>query len=91
MADYPCDIHGARYSGPSHRIYVNVYRDDEEVKLKLSVCKPDLETLFAGWLDRALFQTAGLNWDPCSEGQELDGLWKATGERSGASNGRRRP
>jgi len=82
MADYPCDLHLARYNGPSHRAYLNVYREDEEFKLKASVCADCLALLVTDWLGKALHQAPAGNWDPPLDGEELEGLWKASGGRS---------
>lgn len=75
MADYPCDNHLARYNGPSTRIYVNVYREDQAVKLKLSVCADCCTALLSDMLPHALAQAAEGHWDPIADGEGLDVLW----------------
>ena len=78
MADYPCDFHGARYAGPSHRLYVNVYRDDLVVKLKGSLCGDCLAAAMDEWLPHLIAQTSAGGWDPVPEGSGLDVLWQAS-------------
>ena len=90
MADYPCDVHLARYQGESNRAYLNVYRGEEVAKLKLSVCGDCLAMLVTDWMHRALYETPGGSWDPCSDDTELEGLWHDAGARSGPLNGYRR-
>jgi len=90
LADYPCDIHNSRYPGPSHRLYLNIYREDEEVKLKASVCEECLCLLVTEWLGHALHQAPAGNWDPPVDGEALDSLWRHSGERSRPLNGYRR-
>lgn len=87
MADYPCDNHHARYNGPSNRAYLNVYREDQEVKFKTSLCGDCLGDLVSAWLAMALHQTPDGHFDPPQEGQELEDLWRASGGRSGGFNG----
>lgn len=91
MAEYPCDFHLARYSGPSTRAYLNLYREEEEIKLKASICGDCLADVVAGWLTRALSQDAHGAWNPLDDQSELDGLWNAVPQRSGRLNGYRRP
>lgn len=91
MADYPCDNHHARYTGPSHRAYLNIFREDEEIRFKTSVCADCLADLVTAWLTIALAETPGGGWDPIPEDTELTSLWKASRGRSDRSfvNGRR--
>ena len=90
MAEYPCDFHLARYSGPSIRLYVNAYREDQALKLKASVCPACFASALAEWANRALVQGPAGAWDPQAEDQELEGLWIDAGERSAPLNGYRR-
>lgn len=90
MADYPCDWHLARYQGPSSRCYLNIYREDQSVKLKASVCSDCLADIVTEWLQRALHETPGGGWDPPAEQLELDMLWNDAGGRSAPLNGARR-
>lgn len=90
MADYPCDFHLSRYSGPSNRVYVNVYREDKTLKFKASLCGDCLAEEVTGWLQRALHQLADGSWDPGSETLELEELWcDATGPRDRLNGFRR--
>jgi len=57
MADYPCDVHRARYPGYSNRVYLNVYREEEKQQYKGSVCGDCLADLVSDWLGFALYQT----------------------------------
>lgn len=90
MADYPCDFHLARYSGPSTRCFLNLYRDDEAVSFRASVCPNCLADVVAGWLPRALVKTEAGYWDPLPEGSDLDGLWRAQERPASQRNGSRR-
>ena len=90
MADYPCDYHLARYSGPSNRLYLNIYQEDRAVKLKASVCGDCLADIVACWLERALHATQGGGWDPGEDGQTLECLWIDAGRGSEASGYRNR-
>lgn len=90
LADYPCDMHNSRYRGPSHRLYLNIYREEDEVKLKASVCEECLCLLVSEWLGHALHQAPAGNWDPPVEDETLDSLWKPAGRASGPLNGYRR-
>jgi hypothetical protein len=90
MADYPCDIHLGRYNGPSVRAYLNLYREDQAVKLKASMCGDCLAELVQEWLSRALHQTPGGSWDPGEEDQTLECLWIDAGRGSAPLNGRGR-
>jgi len=76
MADYPCDLHNARYAGPSTRVFVNAYRDDMVVALRLTVCEPCLEGVVADWLTSASVRSDGGYWDPTPADTGLDGLWR---------------
>lgn len=90
MADYPCDFHLARYSGPSTRCFLNLYREDQVVQLRASVCPSDLESIVAVWLPRSLVKTPEGYWDPMDEAAELQGLWQAQESPARQRNGSRR-
>lgn len=90
MADYPCDFHLARYSGPSTRCFLNLYRDDEAIYFRASVCQACLADVIGGWLSRALVKSEAGYWDPPVDGQELEGLWKAQEKGYSPRNGARR-
>lgn len=75
LADYPCDLHLARYKGPSHRVYVNVYREEECIKLKASVCEACLIEWLHDFAQRAFYQTPQGTWDPGEEGTDLATAW----------------
>lgn len=90
MADYPCDNHRARYNGPSHRAYLNVYREDQSIKFKTSICGECLADLVAAWLTIALHQSPSGGYDPPAEDLQLEDLWIDTGGPSGPVNGYRR-
>lgn len=79
MADYPCDGHKARYSGPSHRAYLNIFREEEEIRLKAAVCGDCLANLVADWLTIALRQAPEGHWDPLDGDLPLGSLWTAPG------------
>lgn len=81
MADYPCDWHLARYKGPSTRVYLNIFQENQEVRLKGSCCMDCLAMLVSEWLSRALHETAEEIWDPPEEDQELESLWKPSKRR----------
>src|SRR5688572_32737580 len=53
LADYPCDAHLARYKGPSVRAFLNLYREDEGIALRYSICGDCLAEVVAAWLPRA--------------------------------------
>lgn len=78
MADYPCDIHLSRYSGPSVRTYVNIFREELAIRLKLSICSACLQAVVSDWLGHAVHQTAEGHWDPVGEDQDLETLWEAS-------------
>lgn len=90
MADYPCDLHAARYNGPSTRAYLNLYREDQEIKLKASVCEPCLAILVTDWLGHSLHQAPAGSWDPPADGEDLGCLWMDSGAPSRPLNGRMR-
>lgn len=90
MADYPCDMHLARYQGASHRAYLNIYREDQAIKFKASVCGECLSVLVTEWLGHALHQAPAGNWDPPVEEEDLSALWMDSGEASRPMNGYRR-
>lgn len=77
LADYPCDMHLARYNGASTRLYLNVYAEDNACALRFSVCQPCLETILEPWLGHALHQTPAGHWDPPVEGEALSELMLA--------------
>ena len=89
MADYPCDLHLARYRGPSHRIYLNVYREEEEIRMKASVCGDCLAELMTCWLERALHMNGNGVWDPGDNDLALESIWRPAAGRSDALRGRR--
>ena len=89
LADYPCDWHLSRYKGPSTRVYLNVFREDMEIRLKGSCCPTDFEALVDLWLSKALVETADGSWDPQDEAQELEALWKPSRKPLEARFGRR--
>jgi len=76
MADYPCDVHRARYSGPSNRVYPNVYREEEKQQYKGSVCGNCLADLVTDWLSWALYQQPD-GWTIPEEGVDkgLEARW----------------
>jgi len=90
MADYPCDNHHARYHGPSNRAYLNLFREENEIRLKTSVCGDCLADLVSGWLSIALVETPEGHWDPLDGDPDLDGLWKPSGGPRDRLNGLRR-
>lgn len=77
MAEYPCDLHLARYSGPSTRCFLNLYRDDQAVFLRASVCPACLGEVVSSWFERSLYKTDKGEWDPVGQDHELEGLWQA--------------
>lgn len=89
MAEYPCDFHLARYSGPSTRCFLNLYRDDEAVFFRASVCGDCLAEVVTGWLERALVKTETGHWDIQAKDQELEGLWRTQERASSPRNGYR--
>lgn len=90
MADYPCDLHLERYRGPSSRAFLSVYRDDQVLSLRLSVCEPCLELVLEPWAARAFYRASEKDWDPLEEGQDLAGLWRPQPGRSDGPRGRGR-
>jgi hypothetical protein len=88
MADYPCDLHLARYKGPSTRAFLNLYRDNDQVALRASVCGDCLADLVSAWIPRALAKTAEGYWDPLEDDQPLESLWRPQTAVSGYRNGR---
>lgn len=80
MADYPCDNHLSRYAGPSSRTYLNVFREDRCIRLKMSLCPECLADIVTAWVERALHETPDGHWDPGTEGLELETLWVASAE-----------
>lgn len=90
MADYPCDFHLARYNGPSVRAYLNLYREDQEIKLKASLCGDCLSEAVTDWVQRALHQSQAGNWDPPAEDATLECLWVDAGAPSRPLHGYRR-
>lgn len=90
MADYPCDNHGIRYNGPSNRVYINIYREEQAIKLKENVCSDCLAALIEDWLGHSLHQTPSGGWDPPTELPDLEYLWIDAGAPSRPLNGYRR-
>ena len=90
MADYPCDIHLARYVGPSTRAFLNLYRDDQVASFRVSVCGDCLAELVQDWLSRALVKSEAGHWDPLPEDPDLEGLWRAQEGAFKPLNGSRR-
>jgi hypothetical protein len=90
MADYPCDAHNARYSGPSNRTYIRVYRDDQMLELKLSVCEACLDLLLEPWSHGCLGKPESGYWVYIQEPDQLERLWKARSEPVEALNGSKR-
>jgi len=91
MADYPCDAHRARYPGASHRFYVNVYRDEDKLQFKGSICAQCLETV----LDE--LRAWALSWDgqgwafpETDEPPATESLWRPSDRGVAALNGSRR-
>jgi len=90
VAEYPCDFHLARYSGPSTRCFLNLYRDDQAVFFRASVCGDCLAEVVAGWLSRALVKSETGYWNPTDGDADLDGLWRAQERAPSQRNGSRR-
>lgn len=90
LADYPCDLHNARYPGSSCRVYLNIYREEETIQLKGSLCPDCLATIVTEWLSWALAKTPAGHWDPPAAAPELGALWMAPGQPAEARNGYRR-
>jgi hypothetical protein len=90
LADYPCDLHLARYHGPSNRVYLNAYREELEIRLKMSVCRPCLETALSEWAARALVQDDDGVWNPQEGDLDVEALWRPSTAPPGATNGRSR-
>jgi hypothetical protein len=90
VADYPCDLHLARYQGPSCRVYINVYREDQEIRLKASSCADCLTAALADFVSRALRIDSEGVWNPPQDGEDLEALWNRVGEPSGRLNGYKR-
>ena len=90
LAEYPCDLHLARYTGPSTRVYLNIYREEQELKFKASVCGDCLAEICTYWVGRALHQAAAGQWEPPTDDSSLEGLWVDAGAASRPLNGRRR-
>jgi hypothetical protein len=80
-------LHVARYKGPSTRVFLNAYRDDDCLQMRVSICEPCLDLLLEPWAARAYVKVSERDWDPVEEGQDLRGLWRPQGERSGPRNG----
>lgn len=87
MADYPCDMHGARYEGPSNRVYLRAYRNDQMLEVKLSVCDKDLDVLLEPWTNQCLAKTAEGYWTYLKDIEDLEPLWKASGDAIKPLNG----
>lgn len=56
-------------------MYLNVFREDEAVKLKGNACPECLAVLVTDWMGHALHQAQAGNWDPPVDAEELGGLW----------------
>lgn len=76
LAEYPCDWHLARYTGPSTRIYLNGYRDAEEFRLKGSICGDCLADIVTAFMSRALHEDSDGDWMVGTEETTLEELWK---------------
>lgn len=90
MADYPCDLHVARYKGPSTRLFLNCYRDDQVLQLRVSVCEACLDLLLEPWAHRAYHKVTEGHWDPWEGEEDVDGLWIAQERPASQRNGLRR-
>lgn len=77
MSEYPCDWHLQRYPGAATRVFLNVYRDDQEAKFKASVCPDCLAEVVTEWISHALHRGPDGAWNPPDGLDTLDGLWKA--------------
>jgi len=88
MADYPCDVHHERYRGPSTRVFVNIYRDDMEMALRLGVCEKCLDLVLGEWFTQATYRSEEGYWDPMDPDTSLDGLWRRQEGRQAPRNGR---
>lgn len=83
-------MHLARYNGPSTRLYLNIYAEDNAAAMRFSVCGQCLAAIIDPWLGRALHQTPAGHWDPPVDGETLDDLLLAPDRpvRRGAARGR---
>jgi hypothetical protein len=90
VADYPCDRHNARYEGPSHRAYMRVYRNDQILELKLSVCERCLDLLLEPWVEGCLHKPDDGYWRFVDHVDDLETLWAARRSPIEAVNGSRR-
>jgi hypothetical protein len=90
LADYPCDLHNSRYHGPSNRVYLNAYREELELRLKISVCSDCLAVVLADWASHALLQDPKGTWNPLQPNDDLESLWRPVGASPGRVNGYRR-
>jgi hypothetical protein len=84
MAEYPCDFHHDRYDGPSNRVFLNIYREDQVAALRGSVCADCLAELVTDWLGKALIKAEQGFWMRPDPEDTLESAWRA---RSGLTNG----
>jgi hypothetical protein len=87
LADYPCDLHNSRYHGPSNRVYLNAYREELEIRLKISVCSDCLAVCLADWGARALLQDDKGVWNPQDGDLDVETLWRPSAAPTGRANG----
>ena len=95
MADFPCDLHLARYQGAATRAYLNLYREDEQAAFRFSLCGDCLAEVVTAWLVRALYRGEDGRWMiPDGDGLQ-DVPWEPrtgpSGPRSGAAAAGGRP
>lgn len=90
MAEYPCDRHGGRYEGPSCRAYLRVYRSDQMLELKLSVCEKCLDLLVEPWVEGCMYKPASGYWTYVDHVEDLETLWQARRSPVEPLNGSRR-
>lgn len=76
MAEYPCDFHNARYDGPSNRVFLNVYREDDVAALRGSVCGDCLAELVSEWLGKALIKAPEGYWMRPDPEDTLESAWR---------------
>jgi len=67
-----------------------LYRDDEAVFFRASVCGDCLAEVVSGWLERALVKGEAGYWDVQPDGSELEGLWRPQERVLARGNGRHR-
>jgi hypothetical protein len=76
MADYPCDLHQARYVGESTRAYLNLYRGDEVAAFRASLCGECLAELMTAWLEHALAKDEDGRWAYPEPPHQLEGVFR---------------